>query len=452
MRRNRGLVTGIASIFIVLIAGIVGIAVFAVKAERSRVEAQLIANFLKDDIFASVANRKGKDVTVRDALNAASENLKDRFNNQPLVESSIRRALGWTYRLLGESTRAEQHYLRVIEIHRLNFSQQHPDAVRSMWQLGWIYWDQGRYHDMERLFKKNLQIIQPERSLSLLDAMSGVAYSNLCLGRYKDAELLYDKILHIARHDLGEENVPSLFRYKCSLARVYTIQGRYDEAERLFVEAMKTAEWGKSHHELYNKTRMADLYREQGRYEQAESLYVETMESLRLVFGNEHVWTLLCMYGLARLYTVQDQYEKAEDLYTEILEIAPRQLGEEHPDTLGYMNGYAVLLTKQKRYDEAEPLFKKALDVRKRQLGEDHPATLETKNDLAILYKVQGHYDKAEQLLLEAIEGRRLKIGETHPHTLKSIKNLIILYEAWNKPEKAKEWRTKLPQTNAVRE
>jgi hypothetical protein len=38
----------------------------------------------------------------------------------------------------------------------------------------------------------------------------------------------------------------------------------------------------------------------------------------------------------------------------------------------------------------------------------------------------------------------------THPHTLESWHNLINLYEAWNKPEKAEEWRAKLPQTEAV--
>jgi hypothetical protein len=29
---------------------------------------------------------------------------------------------------------------------------------------------------------------------------------------------------------------------------------------------------------------------------------------------------------------------------------------------------------------------------------------------------------------------------------------LIDLYEAWNKPEKAKQWLTKLPKTEAKRE
>jgi len=30
------------------------------------------------------------------------------------------------------------------------------------------------------------------------------------------------------------------------------------------------------------------------------------------------------------------------------------------------------------------------------------------------------------------------------------MNNLINLYEAWSKPEKAEEWRAKLPQTEAV--
>ena len=64
-----------------------------------------------------------------------------------------------------------------------------------------------------------------------------------------------------------------------------------------------------------------------------------------------------------------------------------------------------------------------------------------------MLYKEQGDYAKAEPLLLEALEGRRLKLGDTHPHTIESWHNLIDLYEAWDKPEKAYEWRAKLPES-----
>ncbi|MFC1634229.1 hypothetical protein ACFL5Z_05255 [Planctomycetota bacterium] len=69
---------------------------------------------------------------------------------------------------------------------------------------------------------------------------------------------------------------------------------------------------------------------------------------------------------------------------------------------------------------------------------------------LNILQVVKVITPKAELLLLEAPQARRLMLGDTHPNTMESWNNLINLYRAWNKPEKAKEWRAKLAQTEAV--
>lgn len=46
----------------------------------------------------------------------------------------------------------------------------------------------------------------------------------------------------------------------------------------------------------------------------------------------------------------------------------------------------------------------------------------------------------------------RLKLGDRHSHTQKSLNNLIELYEAWGKPEKAEEWRAKLPKAEDTNE
>jgi hypothetical protein len=61
-------------------------------------------------------------------------------------------------------------------------------------------------------------------------------------------------------------------------------------------------------------------------------------------------------------------------------------------------------------------------------------------------------YREVEDIILKTVEGRRLKLGDTHPHTVESMNNLIPLYNAWNKPETVKEWRAKLPQTEAKTE
>ncbi len=67
-------------------------------------------------------------------------------------------------------------------------------------------------------------------------------------------------------------------------------------------------------------------------------------------------------------------------------------------------------------------------------------------------FKEKNDYAKAAPLLVESLEGRRVKLGDTHPHTLESWNNLIKLYEAWGKPEKAEEWRAKLPPDEDVDE
>ncbi|MFC1794900.1 tetratricopeptide repeat protein, partial [Planctomycetota bacterium] len=455
VRRNRVLVGGIAAVLIVLVAGVVVSTLFAIGQARALAENQLISDFLENDVLGSASRAREGEATVSYVLDAASKTLEGKFKDKPLIEASIRLTLGWTYRAIGEPNQAEQHFLGAIEIYRQHYGQEHPATLQATDGVGWVCMDQGRYQDMKHLWTKSLQIHQRVSGVELqVPTMNGLAVAYGLMGKYKEAESLYEKILQLVRRELKEENVPYLPAYRCNLACVYKAQGRYEEAERLFVETLKTAQWqwpdGNRRAELLYTCELADTYREQGRHDEAEPLFVKTLEKLRLLLGKKHLRILPHTYGLARLYMDQDRHEEAQTIFSKALQTARGRHRLEHPVTLRLVNGLAVLRTKQKQYDQAETLFDEALKGRQRELGDDHPDTLETKTDLAVLYKEQTRYDEAEKLLLEAIKGRRLKLGDTHPHTLESLNNLIALYEAWNKPEKADEWRTKLPQTEAV--
>lgn len=77
---------------------------------------------------------------------------------------------------------------------------------------------------------------------------------------------------------------------------------------------------------------------------------------------------------------------------------------------------------------------------------------LESINKLAVLRTMQKCYIKVENLYKVVLKARRYKLSDIHAHTLESLNNLIKLYEAWGKPEKPDEWRTKLPQAEALEE
>ncbi len=66
------------------------------------------------------------------------------------------------------------------------------------------------------------------------------------------------------------------------------------------------------------------------------------------------------------------------------------------------------------------------------------------------MYFQQGQYDKAEPLLLELLEISQGVLIEGHPDTVAAMNELIKLYEDWGKPQKAEQWRSKLPPKKAT--
>jgi serine/threonine protein kinase/tetratricopeptide (TPR) repeat protein len=451
VRRHKALVAGTAAVLFVLCAGIIVSTILAIGECRARIEAQAIAEFLKSDVLGSVAEARADETTVSFILDAASKKLESKNAYQPLTQAWLRETLGWTYLVLGESNKAEEHLIRAQKIYRDCYGKNHPDTLGARWLLGWVYEDQGRYQDAEDLWTEVLGDSQHVYGVEHVREMkSGLALTYYHLGKYEQAESLYNEILQAERDKNGKAGLSLhlLCRCKCDLARVYVAQGLYNKAEQLLRETLATADWeADSQWRLLYTKALGEICRIQGRYEDAEVLLVETLHKAQNILGDEHMGTIGIMYSLAQLRTYQGIYEDANDLFDRILETGQHRLGDNHPAMLDFVNGVAVLRTKQKRYDEAESFFNEALRGRQNKLGEYHPDTLESKNDLGVLYKEQARYDYAEPLLIEAFGGRRLKLGDTHPHTLESWNNLIDLYEAWNKPEKAKEWRAKLSQT-----
>ena len=97
------------------------------------------------------------------------------------------------------------------------------------------------------------------------------------------------------------------------------------------------------------------------------------------------------------------------------------------------------------RYDEAEIIYVEQLETQRRRLGNSHRHTLLTMQSLAELQVKRSRYEEGEALLLEAFEGRRFVEGEEMERTVGVIQSLVHLYDAWGKPDKAAEWRAKLP-------
>ena len=120
--------------------------VFAIRAERQANISQAVNEFLKEDLIRSVDPHValGREVTVRSWLDAASQSLEGKFENEPLVEASIRETLGDTYSHLGDFEVAERHLKRVVQIRRDELGEEHPQTIYATYMLCATLWYAGR--------------------------------------------------------------------------------------------------------------------------------------------------------------------------------------------------------------------------------------------------------------------------------------------------------------------
>ena len=332
VRRQKGLVAGVAAVFIVLIAGIIASTWEAVLARRAEqlattesATAKAINDFLQNDLLsqasASVQTRPDRkpdpNLKVRTAVDRAAVRISGKFDKQPLVEASIRDTIGRTYRDLGLYPEAHQQIERALDLERRALGDKHPDTLATMNGLAELYQDQGDYAHAEPLFVRGLEL---------------------------------------RRQVLGEEHPET----------------------------------------LATMNDLATVYQNEGKYQQAEPAFVKVWYARQRALGEEHPDTLVSMNNLALLYELEGKYVQAEPLCTRVLEVRRRLLGEDHPDTLISTTNLARLYFYQGKNAQAEPLFIAVLEARRRVLGKEHPDTITSMNSLAVVYRRQGKYGQAE--------------------------------------------------------
>ncbi len=401
----------------------------------------------------------GRDATAIDLLDAASAKLDEgTFKDQPLTEQLIRYRLGNLIKDLGYSKKAIPYLERVREISIGHGGEPGINSHLIMNYLGLAYLRSGEREKAKSLFEQIVQEKEKNNQIPGPDLYPWVKFklAEICRmqARYEESERI---LLEMMDMQFGNgQGLPPRYMAMCmsDLAETYRAQGRYDESEKMYTKAYKVIE----RHDV-NDARflpsmgLARLYLDLGRYQEAEELHRGEIERVpREHPGKDHVDTIAAMNDLAVVLTRQEDFDEAEHLFKKVWKVRREKWSDDHPDTLTTINYFGVLRREQQRYDEAESMLRQALEGRKSKLGNKHHACFESMHELAMLYKEQGDYNKSEPLLLEAIAGRRLNLGDTHPHTLESLKNLIEFYEAWGKPEKAEEWRAKLPQTEAMDE
>ena len=256
----------------------------------------------------------------------------------------------------------------------------------------------------------------------------------LCLGGEEDGPLVQlcacrgsARLVH--RHCLEKwrrTSVKEDAAYRCGECKDY-----YRDALSLeLLSARLEAERNAGCDQLaFTLDRLAQELEDQGKYDEAEPLYREALAVQRAKIGDRHLDTLTSMGNLGLLHMAKGDIPAAELLLGEALQGSRETLGDRHPQTLGCINNLGMLLKAKGDFKNAESLYCEALKVQRETLGNRHPNTIISISNLGTLLKSKGDLGAAEPLYREALEVSRETLGYRHPNTLAATNNLGSLMQ-----------------------
>jgi non-specific serine/threonine protein kinase/serine/threonine-protein kinase len=460
LRRNKRAVMGATTMIVLLLCGIVATTWQAVRATRAEASARAVSEnlkevnqFLTQDLLASASPEvtRGRDLTVREAVDRAARSVAERFEKRPLTEAAVRAVLADTYDSLGLTETSLQHARAAMEIYARLGGPNDPQALLSAERVGRALATLNRHDEAEPLLRDTYEraqtVLGPDHGMTI-ECASGLAMTLRMQRRFAEAEPLYRRVLKSDSLRYGNQSDEAA-RAMNNLAVLLNTQGRADEAGPLYLQALEIRErlYGRDHPSyLSSLSNYARVLETQGKLAEGIAIQREVLELKRRVLKDDHPSTTLTMNNLGALLTQGGKYAEAEALHREALERRLRTLGEDDIDTVQSMHNLGRALTLQGKYAEGEKLHRKALDKRRRVLGEKHVDTISAAMGLAYVYEQQERWAEAEPLLASACEtGAISQLPANHAATTMARLGFClakegklpaaepILVDAWNR-------------------
>src|SRR5262249_1426755 len=146
----------------------------------------------------------GPNLTVKEAVNRAAEQIGDRFRDRPLVEAAIRQTIGRTYHGLGEYERALPHLKQAVELRTAHLGPDHLQTGGSQQQLASPYGYLDRPDEALAPFEDVVRVRREALGPAHPDTLEGLIGLSICYrrGRMPEAIAMLEDVLRLAKANL----------------------------------------------------------------------------------------------------------------------------------------------------------------------------------------------------------------------------------------------------------
>ncbi len=287
------------------------------RADRHASESRAVVDFLITEMLAAARpdSKLGRTMTVDEVLARTSRAIEGQFADQPLVEAAIRHQIASAYHTLSMGRRAAEHAERARDLRARNLGPEHPLTLESA-----LLVVQGLHNisafgtalgPAEAVYKARLRTLgsdHPDTAFALYWVASCI---NNDPARLEEARSMFSRAIDICRRKLLA-NDPRLTFAMAGLAFTLANQGRYAESLAVNDELLQIYRrlWGPEHVEVaLTLSRKAEVLAWSGRYEEAVQNCEEAVRMLGRVQDPGYIEAYNVMGHLLDLHTNQVGWE-----------------------------------------------------------------------------------------------------------------------------------------------
>ncbi len=376
------------------------------QAERERQRAAAVSIFLEELIRSADPDQsRGENLTVLEVLGRGREQIIDDLENEPELQIYMAGTLGEVLLKLGFYDKSKEFMELSLRVARNHYGGDHPEVAKRLGNLAAVLIATQQFHEAE--------------------------------SRIHEA---FEMRLRL------DQSVSELLRAKNNLATALMLRGDLEEAERLYLEVLRTRvelyepEYGPDDKDIATSRRhLGAVYLARGKLEQAEIQLRQALETRRRVFGSESTKVAAVLDPLGSVLAERGREDEAVEIFDEALTIWSRLRDEDHLAVARAKVNLAAVLVRRDPAT-ARVLVTQALPIF-RQTQPDGWEVGEAESVLGNLLVGQGEYEEAEPLL---VEGHALLVqvrGESYFRTRRAHARILELYSAWGDLEKLEQYR-----------
>jgi tetratricopeptide (TPR) repeat protein len=143
---------------------------------------------------------------------------------------------------------------------------------------------------------------------------------------------------------------------------------------------------------------LGKVYQSQQKYEDAEKLYLRAIKIQEQISGAESLDVGYALNNLGLLYAEQKNYDKAEEILRRALKIREKLLSSNDADIAVTLVNLGKVYSDQDKLTEAEVIYHKALQIFV-YAGDNAQNVITTGENLIRIYEKQMNYKELEKML-----------------------------------------------------